>query len=1112
MTSLPDRLASAATGAAGGVVILSANPIHDTGGGQRSAQLALELLERDFCVLFVSHGKVTETVDLRLEYPHERLVEAGLRAVTSPDGLAALDRLVGRLDTTVVTQVPVRSWERVLHRTDRPGTVTVYDCIDRWDSELGRGWYRRSVERRIASLSDVLVSSAPDLVHHLELLAEREAHLLPNAFNGRLFRQGTAYERPRDLPDAGRIALYVGALWGGWLDWDLVGRCATEIGGTTFVFVGDHRGEGRGLPDNCVFLGLKPQTALPAYLAHSDLAFLPWRANDVTQATSPLKVYEFVAMALPVVAPDLETLRGIPGVALAGDDARFVDALRDGGRSALAPETRTAMERFAAANSWVQRVDALLELALDARRASGPASPTPPAGGVVPLTSAPADVLPGRAARARRSTSASRGSWISAPRGSSISVVIPAYNHERFVGQAVDSVLVQSLAAGDVVVVDDGSSDGTPRVLAERAVAGMRVIRQGNRGAHAAINRAVALSSGDWIAVLNSDDAFGPERLEHAWGVARTTGAALLIGSVRLIDEAGAPLEEAHDTARWYREARAEPHRSRSLRRALLRHNFAVTTSNFFFHRELWRRLGGFAAYRYVHDYDFLLRALELCPERVRYEPEMDDVMYRVHGGNTITEDVRTALGERARLLRALRRPLPRLRRALTRVRDANGVRHALASSGSLAPVPSAFGEEANVRLSGDGRAGAARLPRESGTGAVRPSRTPADILTVGLVVPSLDRGGLEEIVSLLAQALPARGIRPHVLCTHRGGGIADRLLAAGLPVTVARGRQAEWRAWAEALRPHVVSTHFAPARVIDELHALGVPLVETVHNTYAWFTPDDWAREARKAERLSAIIAVSDTVARYYRRHCAGAPAPEVVPNAVQPGRAAAVPRGFARRALDLDPNDPVLIHPGRLTVQKNLGGLLESFSVVVATVPEARLVLAGPTHDRRYVRSLERTYRHLVRGGSLRILPPVPHVGTLLSAADAFVSNSFYEGWSVAASEAAWVGLPLVLSDCGGSRELVGHGGERGHVVPNPLGDPLAVTAEAVARRDPDALAANHAALVEAMLDVIAARSAWAERRGEIRAYARRELAPERMAGAYARVLRRVVGRSPG
>jgi glycosyltransferase involved in cell wall biosynthesis len=74
------------------------------------------------------------------------------------------------------------------------------------------------------------------------------------------------------------------------------------------------------------------------------------------------------------------------------------------------------------------------------------------------------------------------------------------------------------------------------------------------------------------------------------------------------------------------------------------------------------------------------------------------------------------------------------------------------------------------------------------------------------------------------------------------------------------------------------------------------------------------------------------------------------------------------------------------------------------------------------------------------------------------------------------------------------------------------LAVTAEAVARRDPDALAANHAALVEAMLDVIAARPAWAERRGEIRAYARRELAPERMAGAYARVLRRVAGRSPG
>src|SRR5688572_32156072 len=48
-------------------------------------------------------------------------------------------------------------------------------------------------------------------------------------------------------------------------------------------------------------------------------------------------------------------------------------------------------------------------------------------------------------------------------------------------------------------------------------------------------------------------------------------------------------------------------------------------------------------------------------------------------------------------------------------------------------------------------------------------------------------------------------------------------------------------------------------------------------------------------------------------------------------------------------------------------------------------------------------------------------------LPISDAYVSNSFFEGWSVAASEALWLGLPLVLSECGGSRELIGAEGEQ-------------------------------------------------------------------------------------
>ena len=1035
-----ERASAAAAGARGRATILSANPMHDTGGGQRSAQLALELLERDHAVLFVSHGKVTETVDLGLRPRHDRLVEVPLGTVTRGSGYAALSPFLSE-GAMVITQVPVAEWEPVLARAREVGARTIYDCIDRWDSELGRGWYDRGVEARIARASDVLVASAPELVQHVELLAEREARLLPNAYNGRIFRRDVGYERPADLPE-GHVALYVGALWGGWLDWKLVRHAAEELPDTLLVFVGDYRGEGGRLPPNCRFLGLKPQRDLPAYLAHADVAFLPWRDDAVTQATSPLKVYEFVAMGLPVLAPPLETLRGIPGVYAFTDGSSLVHELRGRRKGRLAAAVREEMAAFAARSSWADRVDTLLEL--------GRASGGPRAGG-------------------RRTPPGT---------GGILSVVIPAYNHEHHVGAAVDSVRRQTLPAGELVVVDDGSTDGTHDVLAAARFPGMRLIRQENRGAHAAINRAVALATGDWVAILNSDDVFLPERLEHAWAVARTTGAALVIGSVRMVDEHGEPLADDHPSSRWYREARAEPGRSRSLARALRRHNFAVTTSNFFLHRELWRRLGGFGAHRYVHDLDFLLRALALDAGLVQYAPELEDVLYRVHPHNTILEDVPRALEERASLFRRLRWPRPRARALLRRPADRRRIRSAVQAAGSLAPVVEAAGE-----------------------------RGPS--LRVGLVARALDEGGLEEAVALLALSLPAQGVEPHVLCTHQGGRVATRLAQAGVPVTVADGRPAAWRRWAEQASPDAINTQFAGEEVIRTLVAVGAPVVETVQNVYAWFRAADWETERRKHGLLRGTIAASRLVADYYARHVGAPPTPHVIPNAVHPARVASVPRAWARRRLSVPLDAPLFVSLGRITPQKNVAGLLRAFAVVHARVPAARLLVAGARAEAAYLRRVRREHRRLLHTGAARLLRPEPHVGALLSAADAYVSNAFFEGWSLAASEAAWLGLPLVLSECGGSRELVGDAGERGHLVANPLGDPLGVTWDAIERPDPEALRHNEAALADAMLRVIEAGDAWRGRREDIQAHARKEVAPERFAGAYAAVLRALADR---
>lgn len=665
-----------------------------------------------------------------------------------------------------------------------------------------------------------------------------------------------------------------------------------------------------------------------------------------------------------------------------------------------------------------------------------------------------------------------------APASRVVSVVVPAYNHETFVGEALESVRRQSLAPAEVLVVDDGSTDATARIVEDAASPEWTLLRQPNMGAHAALNRAIARARGPWIAILNSDDTFLPTHLERALGVAHATGAALVVGGVRLVDASGAPLPPEHPTSRWYREALAPVPGGIALAEAVRRHNLAVTTSNFFIHKELWRRLGGFRPYRYVHDLDFLLRALDAVPDRVVFEPTLEGVAYRVHGANTITEDVDRALAERASMLRRHDRAPARLRARLARPLAERALATALGDGGGLTPPP----PPADVD---------------------RARRTASGSLRCGLVVGTLDAGGLEEVVALLALELPAQGVEPHVVCTEAGGRIARRLVRAGVPVTVARSPVAR-RRWLRAARPDVLSTHFTPLHVAAELAGAGVPLVETVHNAYAWFSADDWLREREKQRWLRAVVAVSEGAAAYYRRRMDGASAPlSIIPNGVAPDRAAAVPRPFARRVLGLPPEAPVLVQFGRIEPQKNQLGALAAFREIEADHPGSVLVLAGAEADEAYAARLRRETAGLLEAKRVRILPPRPDVGTLLSAADAYVSHSWFEGWSLSASEALWTGLPLVVSDTGGSREMVGEDGARGSLVPNPLGDPLDL--------DPAALAAATAApnadparLASALDEVLRGRATWAERRPGILAWARAHLPACRVAADYAALLR--------
>ena len=98
--------------------------------------------------------------------------------------------------------------------------------------------------------------------------------------------------------------------------------------------------------------------------------------------------------------------------------------------------------------------------------------------------------------------------------GPEVSVIIPVFNSERTIRRAVESVIAQTISDFEIIVIDDGSTDHVVDLIAQWGIDGLRVIRHPqNCGAAAARNTGIAAARGRWIAFLNSDDTWKPEKL-----------------------------------------------------------------------------------------------------------------------------------------------------------------------------------------------------------------------------------------------------------------------------------------------------------------------------------------------------------------------------------------------------------------------------------------------------------------------------------------------------------------------------------------------------------------------------------------------------------------------
>jgi glycosyltransferase involved in cell wall biosynthesis/SAM-dependent methyltransferase len=216
-----------------------------------------------------------------------------------------------------------------------------------------------------------------------------------------------------------------------------------------------------------------------------------------------------------------------------------------------------------------------------------------------------------------------------------ISVIVPAYNHEKYINKALDSLQTQTVGDFEVIVVDDGSMDGTARVVerfVENSDLNIRLVVQKNSGAHAAINYGITEAAGEYIAILNSDDFYHPERLETLRSTLGNSDSLLAFSDIEIVGENDAPVSPGDSYAELLRAKISQIARFPRIGYAFLDFNVAVTSGNLFFRRELFDLVGGFSGLQYCHDWDFVLTALRyttpLFVDRELYS-------YRLHRQNT---------------------------------------------------------------------------------------------------------------------------------------------------------------------------------------------------------------------------------------------------------------------------------------------------------------------------------------------------------------------------------------------------------------------------------------------------------------------------------------------
>ena len=449
---------------------------------QRPQQIATQLGRHGHRVFYLS---TTSTIPAdgpawTLAWKAKNVVEVKLRSLRpldiyggrlGEDDLAALEGAFSQLladlslaDVVSLVQIPF--WAPLADRLrERYGWRVVYDCMDEWTNFPGFGEAVLSLEEGLVRSADVTIATARLLYEKLDGRAPR----LVLAQNGvdldhyRRYYGENALLGPVTRPVIG----YYGAL-ASWVDVGLLEKIARRFSEATIVLAGGvfdvDLSRVEALP-NVRLLGQRPYEEMPQLLWHFDACVIPFLVNDITEATNPVKFYEYLSAGKPVVSPRLTELLPFEDLCyLADDHEGFLAGLETALAEPADDPRRERRKKVAEENDWRERYGVIHRAVAE----------------TFPL----------------------------------VSVIVVTYGGLPLTRRCLDSLLEgETWPRFEVVVVDNASPDGTPEYLRAVAAGDTRVrvfFQEKNLGFPAANNVGIAQARGEVLLLLNNDTVVPP--------------------------------------------------------------------------------------------------------------------------------------------------------------------------------------------------------------------------------------------------------------------------------------------------------------------------------------------------------------------------------------------------------------------------------------------------------------------------------------------------------------------------------------------------------------------------------------------------------------------------